>query len=419
MTDINSQEKSAVPLNIFWLGFLIYVLSNIIAQAVNVNYALFNLFQLIGIILFIPSTIFLIQIKIDNKYLGTLYAIFLLWNAVVIIRGIKLDYASMKVELFHPIIGVFPYLVPVVLLFPRSPVFIKKMFQVIILMGIIYIILCFAFIKDLLIKYNDIRSLGLSEAFTQDLALQSGFILFTTIYHSRKRKWFSLFVMIVAFLLAVIRARRGLMFLTFSILCFSYLFYQYVNKTKVIYIIISFFFIVLLSAAAVKIYTENRKDTFGLITERIGKETRSAVENYFYRDLKSKDWLIGKGINGQYFCPGVTEGVGRMSVYRSVIETGYLQIILNGGIISLVLLLLIMIPAVVKGLFYSKNLLSKAAAAWIVLFFLYEYPGLPSIFSFNYVLVWISIGICYLEDIRQIPESEMMTMLCQKDPHVL
>jgi hypothetical protein len=169
------------------------------------------------------------------------------------------------------------------------------------------------------------------------------------------------------------------------------------------------------SAAAVKIYNENRKDTFGLITERIGKETRSAVENYFYKDLKSKDWIIGKGINGQYFCPGVTEDVGYISIYRSVIETGYLQIILNGGIVSLVLLLLIMIPAIVKGFIYSKNLLSKAAAAWIVLFFLYEYPGVPSIFSFNYILVWISLGICYSKDISQIPEDKMISLLRQED----
>lgn len=419
MTDKNSQEKITIPLNIFWLGFLIYVFSNVISQSGNFNYALCNLFQLLGMLMFIPSTIYLIRFKIENKYLGSLYTIFLLWAAGVILRGIKLDYTSLKVLLFHPMIGVFPYLVPVVLLFPRSPEFLKKIFQVIILMGIIYLGLCLVFIKDLLINYNDVRSQGLCEAFTQDLALPSGFILFTTIYHSGKRIWFALFVTIAAFLLAVIRARRGLMFMTFNILFLSFLFYQYVNKTKVIYIIISFFIIILVSAAAVKIYNDNRKDTFGLITERIGKETRSAVENYFYKDLKSKDWIIGKGINGQYFCPGVTEGVGRISIYRSVIETGYLQIILNGGIVSLVLILLITIPAMVKGFFYSKNLFSKATATWIFLFFLYEYPGVPSIFTFNYILVWISIGICYSEEIRQIPESEMIALLSQKNPHVL
>jgi hypothetical protein len=107
--------------------------------------------------------------------------------------------------------------------------------------------------------------------------------------------------------------------------------------------------------------------------------------------------------------------VGYISIYRSVIETGYLQIILNGGIVSLVLLLLIMIPAIVKGFIYSKNLLSKAAAAWIVLFFLYEYPGVPSIFSFNYILVWISLGICYSKDISQIPEDKMISLLRQED----
>ncbi|HEY5124541.1 MAG TPA: hypothetical protein VIK14_12480, partial [Ignavibacteria bacterium] len=346
------------------------------------------------------------------------YVIFLLWTTGVILRGIKFDYNSVKVLLFNPLIGLFPYLVPVMLLFPKRPAFIKKMFQVIILMGIFYLVLCLVFIKDLLARYNEVKSQGLIEVFTQNLALPCGFVLFTSIYHSGRRKWFTLSVIIIAFLFVVIRARRGLMGLTFSILFLSFLFYQYVNKTKVIYVIISIFIITLVSAAAVKIYNNNRKDTFNLITERIGKDTKSAVENYFYKDLKSEDWLIGKGINGRYFCPGVTEGMGRISVYRSVIETGYLQIILNGGIVSLVLILLIMIPAIVKGLFYSKNLLSKAAAAWIVMFFIYEYPGIPSIFSLNYILVWISIGICYSKELCQIPENKMTSLLRQKDKPV-
>lgn len=419
MTDKNLQEKTKIPLNIFWLGFLIYTFSHLIAQSGNVSYALCNLLQVLGLFMLFPSGILLIRIRVEDKYLGSLYIILLIWTAVVMVRGIRFDYNSVKEMLFHPIIGLFPYVVPVALLFPRTPAFFKKVFDLITIMSVLYLILCLVFIKDLLVRYNDVRSQGMSELFTQHLAIPSGFILFTTIYHSNKRKWFALFIMIITFLLVVIRARRGLMFLTFSILFFSFLFYQFVNKTKIIYIVISLFLVTIISAAALKIYNDNRKDTFSLITERMRRQTRSAVENYFYTDLKSEDWIIGKGINGQYYCPGVTEGVGRLSIYRRVIETGYLQIILNGGIIRLILFLLIMIPAIVKGFFYSKNLLSKAAAMWIVLFLLYSYPGIASVFSFNFILVWISIGICYSEEIRQIPESEMIKLLSQKDPHVL
>jgi hypothetical protein len=115
------------------------------------------------------------------------------------------------------------------------------------------------------------------------------------------------------------------------------------------------------------------------------------------------DWIIGKGIKGQYYCPNVDEDA--VTNYRSVIETGYLQIILKGGLISLALFVLITVPAIFKGIFYSKNILSKAAGIWILLSLLSLYPATVNTFSLRYLLVWISIGICYSNKIRNIPDK--------------
>ena len=82
--------------------------------------------------------------------------------------------------------------------------------------------------------------------------------------------------------------------------------------------------------------------------------------------MKTPDWIAGRGITGQYFCPDIEEE--QFNDYRSVIETGYLNIILKGGFVSLILLLLITIPAIIKGIFYSNNILSKAAGIWIFQF---------------------------------------------------
>ena len=93
-------------------------------------------------------------------------------------------------------------------------------------------------------------------------------------------------------------------------------------------------------------------------------KTQERVELYFYDDMKTKDWIIGRGINGEYFLSNVEEN--QITNYRRNIETGYLQTILKGGLISLGLFIFIAIPALIKGLFYSKNILSKAAAIWIL-----------------------------------------------------
>jgi len=35
------------------------------------------------------------------------------------------------------------------------------------------------------------------------------------------------------------------------------------------------------------------------------EDTRSGVEICFYQDMGIKDWIIGRGMIGEYFCPGI------------------------------------------------------------------------------------------------------------------
>jgi hypothetical protein len=317
----------------------------------------------------------------------------------------------MKQMLFDPNSGLFLYLSPIVMLIPADSTFLKKTFQAIVVLCAVYLFYDLLFVRDLLFPVENMRSQAIFEYFTQQLSLAGGFILLTYIYHTKKVNFFVLFTVAVTFILAVIRARRGLIFMTFSMFFFTYIIFQYFNKRKVINIILSLFLISILTFIAIKIYNDNRKDTFGLITERIGQHTRTEVEQYFYRDMKPDDWLVGKGLNGEYFCPGVSEGVGRITIYRKVVETGYLQVILNGGLVSVVLLLLIAIPAAIKGIFFSNNILSKAAGIWIFLFLLYMYPGTITKFSMHYMLVWISIAICYSVRIRKMSDDYIADLL--------
>lgn len=404
-------KEELMALNLFWLGYIIYIASDSLTQPDKVSYVLGNVLQILGVFLMIPSSIYLIKFRIDNKYLKLFFILYWIWLLIIVVRSFTFEYWFIKRMLFHPTAGIFVYLSPVILLFPRNIHYYRKLLDSIVVLGLIFVIYNLIFFRVILSSSNYILSRGVVENFSQFLSFACGFILLTYVYHSKKRTLISLFVILLTFLLAVIKARRGLMLMSFSMLIFYFIVYQFVNKTNIINIFLSVAFILAASFVAIEIYDANRNDTFALITERIGLQTRSEVEQYFYDDLKTKDWIMGKGINGQYFCPGVDEGVGHPSIFRTVIETGYLQIILNGGIINLALLLFIMIPALFKGLFFSKNLLSKAAAIWILLFFIYLYPGTPKIFSMNYLLVWISTGICYSSQIRALSDNEIKKVL--------
>lgn len=407
--EIQETKDKAFPiwLNFFWFGLIIYIASYVISTTDEVNYVVCNIFQILGLLFLMPSAILLISLRIANNYFRIIFYIYFIWLIGVVLRGIEFDYQTTKQLLFDPNSGIFLYLVPCVIFIPLTPSFLKRLFDVIVILSVIYLIYDLIFIRQLLYPRENMRSQAMFEYFTQQLSLPGGFLLLTYIYHSKKRNLLILFIMVMTFLLAVIRARRGLILMSFSMLFFSYFIYQYVNKNKIINIIVSLFLVLIVTYGVLIIYSENRKDTFSLLTERIGQRTRTEVEQFFYRDLKTKDWIIGKGLNGEYFCPGVSEGIGRISIFRKVIETGYLQVILNGGIISLGLLLLIAVPAMFKGIFFSENVLSKAAGIWIFLFLIYMYPGTITKFSVHYILVWISIGICYSENIRKIPEIRM------------
>jgi hypothetical protein len=158
------------------------------------------------------------------------------------------------------------------------------------------------------------------------------------------------------------------------------------------------------------VYSLQRSGMFGLLTSRMHEDTRSRVVANFYGNMKTADWLVGKGVEGQYYCPGIDEG-NRITIYRNVIETGYLQIILKGGLISLVLFSMISIPAMIKGLFYSKNILTRGAAIWIFWFLFNLYSSVGNTFVLSYLLFWISIGICYDSELRAKTDEEMKEAL--------
>ena len=408
-------EKTIIALNLFWTGFIIYTVSYAISSTEHINDKVINGFQILGLLLLVPSSALLIRFRIESKYLRALFILYYCWLISVMMRGFEFDYLSLKNMLFNNDFGIFLYFVPLIILFPRNILYFKKLFDVIVILSLVFIIYDVLFLKELLYRFGDnTTSQGIIEIFSRHLSLPCGFLLLTFIYNSKIRNLFALFIIVLTFLLAVIRARRGLIFMSFTMLTFSYFIYQYANKTKVINIVLSLFLVSFISFMAVKLYTENRNDTFSLITERIGQQTRTEVEQYFYKDMTTKDWIIGRGINAKYFCPGVTIGIGEVSIYRRVIETGYLQMILNGGIISLGLLLLMAIPAIFKGLFNSKNILSKAAGIWILLFLLYMYPATPFGFSLNYILVWISIGICYSSKLRGMSDDTIKEIFSVK-----
>jgi hypothetical protein len=404
--------KNQKVLNLFWIGYTIYVVSYSFPASSKLGYFISQGLQIIGFLIFVIASINIIQWKFSNNYLRIVFSVYCLWSFITLARGFKFEYDFIKSLFLSAWFGIFIYFAPFILLFPKDIKYLKKIFSTIFVLSIFYFLFDLFFRRVLMWGIGGNRfSTGVIETFCHFLSIPSGFVLLTYIYHSNKRNLIALAAMVLTFLLAAIRARRGLMFMSMTILLASYIIYYFTNRGAMLRIILSIFMVIFLVIYGREVYFSHRSGMFGLITGRIDEDTRTGVVNNFYGSMDTKSWIFGRGINGQYYCPGIDETVGNVTIYRDVIETGYLQVILKGGLLSLCLFLMMAIPAVFKGLFHSNNILTKACAIWILLFILYLYPTTINGFTVNYLLIWVAIGICYDSDIREMTNEKIKAEL--------
>src|SRR5436190_7781763 len=136
-------------LNTFWLGFTIYTAVFAIGAALTRTYSVNPILQLIGFCLMLPMAAYLVQFKLEDNYLKVVFFLFFGWLLWTILRGSRYDSPYLQFLLFNGDFGVLPYFVPLILLFPRDLVFYKKLFDVITVLGILFIVYDIFFIRVL------------------------------------------------------------------------------------------------------------------------------------------------------------------------------------------------------------------------------------------------------------------------------
>lgn len=396
--------------NIFFIGVILYTAGFVMPFTGIVNYPIANSIQIIGIILFLPAAILLIDLEVENIYLRVLIFIYLIYLITVVYRGFLLDYDYIKFLLFNAWYGIFLYLVPVVCLFTKNILLIKKLFDGINIFSIVFFLLILASLPILLIR-GDQSAFFTLELISRTIGITAGLILMTYPYHERKAKVIATIVMLVILLFATYHARRGLMFYSLMIFMFTGFLYLINGKSRMFATVA-----LLMIFSTVYIFgTEvlGKASLLSYVLERGAEDTRSTVEIRFYEDMETNDWIFGRGMNGHYYCPGIVWD-GEVSIYRDIIETDFLQVILKGGIISLSLLLMIFIPAIILGLFFSKNLLMKAGAIWILLGIINMYPTQVNTFTLNYIIMWLFVGLIFNRKLRNFSDKQIHSQLNNK-----
>jgi len=408
MTD-KYQYIQARNITIFLVGYLIYSFAFVLNRT-SPSYLILignELLCFLGVALVTFSLLASIRTKNTvNGYVKMIIALLIIWFYGLVAWSFPPDFDFFKAKLFIGESSLMTYFVPLVVLIPNKLFFIKRAFKAVVFLGVLYFLFIFLF-KDNIFKFygNSVdNERYLFEYCAKWLSLCGGFLILTFEYHSKKVRVFAVVLVLSMLLVAVFRARRAIMFMSILPIIMAAIIYVSKSRYKLIAIIASILIGIGVSFFALQAYENNQGGLFGNLESRIDQDSRSGVEDCFVNDFTFKDWIVGRGFEGKYFCPNVDNNNAVVG-YRTMIETDYLMIILKNGSVYLILLLLVLIPAVFKGIFQSKNILSKAAACWILFWIICLYPANVFGFSMNYLLVWLSIGVCYSKEIRNIPDA--------------
>jgi hypothetical protein len=367
-----------------------------------INGKLITLLVLVSVILFVYiSTRILNDFKFENSYFKFIFAIYFCYELFIIARGWNFNYGDIKGYIQTGFVF-WPFLIPVFIFFNKEIESFGLLLKWIYYLGVFFLVIIVLF-PNLLVS-------RLTSETLISLIFPCGFLLLNAAYLKNRKVNLTFFIIFISILSLTYLARRSSLVTLLGFVTTAY-FLNLFNKSKTklfrIFPIIIIIGIFLLFSR----YFDNSKEVlFNKIRSRISEDTRTGLFQMFYYDMRD-NMLFGKGMNGTYYFPtpgAEVDGVVFEEVeYRNVIENGYLQLLLNGGIVQIALFLLILLPAAILGFFMSSNQFTKACGVLIVLRLIeMAFYGLPTL-SLSYILIWICVGICYKKSIRRLTNEEI------------
>lgn len=397
------EEKDRKLINYFLLGLLSYEVCNFIFPFFP--FLIVRFVQLIAILGIIYSFVRISKHFSDRTKYIKIYWFFLFWSFVCVLRINSLDYKEVQLMLFHPV-HILAYLVPIVYITPVNKPFLKATFRFSIVTTFL-LFFFFTVISLLLFKESNTTDLLIS-------AFGSGaiFLFFTWRYHKIWVRYLSLLGIIFSAYIGAVNGRRNVILISFVSLIFGCICLLLHNSKY--NLLKTYTLTLLLIIASIVGYLSidiTQIEHFSALSERLNTDSRSDVITAFINDMDDLDWLVGRGVDGAYYNPikywNFLTNESRDVSYRDTIENGYLFIILKMGLVGLLLFLYLIVSAIYNGLFKSKNILTKAAALFLITYLIEMISfGQPAL-SLKYFFVWLSIAICHSTNTRSLSENAM------------
>jgi hypothetical protein len=357
---------------------------------------------LLSLIPFIWASFQLInEYKFENSYAKFMFTLFFIYQMAIVARGWNFNYNDIK-SYIQTLYIFWPFVIPLFIFFNKKLETFGYLFKWIFFSGVFFLLVSLVYPAILMRRLT-------AETFIT-LFVPCGFLLLNASYISNRKTNISFLLIFISIISLTYLARRSALGTLVGFVLSAY----YLNlisdaKSKLfryfpLLIIIAVF--VLFSA-----FFENSKEVlFNKMALRLSEDTRSGVFQMFFNNLKN-NMVFGNGMNGTYYCPlwdaEVDGEIFSAIQYRNLIENGWLQLMLTGGILHIVLYVLVLLPAAIRGIFMSDNQFAKACG-FVVLLRMVDmfFYGIPTL-TLSYILVWICVGVCYKTSILKMTNDEV------------
>jgi O-Antigen ligase len=358
---------------------------------------------ILSLIPFMYSTFRLLtDYKLESSYFKFIFSLFLCYEIIIVIRGLSFSYNDIKTFAQSGYIF-WPYVIPLFIFFDKRITSFGWFFKWIYYSGVFALFLTLIFPSLLFRRLTAETYIG--------LLIPCGFLLLNANYLSNRKVNIAFFLIFISIISLTYLARRsGLISLLGFVISAYFLNIIYKSKAKLFR-----YFPLLIIIGVFILFSQHfefsREALFNKMISRISEDTRSSLFQMFFYDLRD-NMLFGKGMLGTYYFPigggsDLDEVFFAEETYRTLVENGYLQLLLTGGILHIVLFLLVLMPAAIKGIFMSSNQFAKASGVVILLQLLdMFFYGLPTL-SLTYIFVWICVGVCYKPSIRRMTNDEI------------
>lgn len=323
------------------------------------------------------------------------FILFFIYCAFIVFRGDWSSGIKDNVLLIIDDHNTLVYLLPFILLFLPNRKYFSDIINIFYKASLIVIPIWILNVNNL------VQELWYGESVGVYLPFFSAFLLGLVRMQTKEKRVVTICIWVFYFLLMVLNARRNVCFSLALYAAIAYLFYM--RKSY----LARFWFVVgglILSMWVVNRWEKLTKETFSRMYQRTTEETRGGVEEWFFMDMLAQPtstWMMGKGMSGSYFHPMQDED-GAIETNRTVVETGYLHLILKGGILLVLFIVTLLSIAVVKGIRSSDMSIKYIALILLTYFIDFYTTNSICIFGVRSIILWFGISICFQSSVDNL-----------------